>query len=514
MTPRWRSLVRLTVWLLLGVCLCGSLADIIHRLRRPAAPAYLAGWREAARTVCSGTVGVWCENAREPAPLDRARLMAVNWELRPQAAVPCDGHGAFASVKHLIVTSSCRSATRDRLMTEGWTLGWANDFATVWTHSPEELRPPRSPHAVGWAREAIGVGVVVLLAAVLLYPLKDDGWTSERRTLFEAGMIFLILSAITVIHTVQPPNGLGVQAGKAALWFAAGGWPDGFFTRPEFAVYQPSYPPGLTMLSGLAMIVSGGAGERLVQLIVPAAVGGLYLALVQPGTGWHARLAAVAFVLAPISLRMTAGFYAEPLAAMLLAVGWRCVRKGRILVGWMVLGNAGLFRTEGFILAGILFSLERLRLGITRTTVMSGLLAFGPSVLWHVLVRLLGGSVYDFDFCSVPDLGRIVSAGGEVLSCLGAGFRSLGGGPLLALGLALGWQSQSDCGRHMLGCPVAVLSVAFMLVLFGFCTSAHLPWMLSTYLPRLLWTAMVLELQESSVRNRPSGFSGGAILIR
>jgi hypothetical protein len=74
-----------------------------------------------------------------------------------------------------------------------------------------------------------------------------------------------------------------------------------FWTSPEFAVCQPSYPPGMVCPAIVSFAVSGGFGESLLQLFVPLAQALLFLEIVGEGPRSPIRsLIALSFVLSPL----------------------------------------------------------------------------------------------------------------------------------------------------------------------------------------------------------------------
>ena len=87
---------------------------------------------------------------------------------------------------------------------------------------------------------------------------------------FLAAAWTLLALGVTLCHTLSPPNGLGVSGGRAALWLLSGGVPEGFFSDPALATFQPSYPPGLALLTLGAWGAAGGVGEWLTQLLALA----------------------------------------------------------------------------------------------------------------------------------------------------------------------------------------------------------------------------------------------------
>lgn len=478
-----------------AACLWTSAADLVHRLRHPAAPEYLSGWREMARTIESGKVAVWCGDAHEPSPLDRARLIAANWELRPRAALPCDRKDDLIGIDHVLISASRNETARQVLSDAAFHPVSSNSFTVVWSReeNPTKGSRTRGDPLETDVRSIVGVGTAVLLLIVVVLSLHPHRTRVSGWRIVEALLVFAALASVTVSHTLQPPNGLGVQAGKAALWSACGGLPSGFWTSPEFAVYQPSYPPGLTLLALVSMFVSGTVEDCLIQLIVPAATALLYLILASAGRSWQSRLMALAFVLSPIALRMTTGFYAEPLAALVLALGWMNVRAKRLRVGWLLIGSCALFRHEGLLLAAFSFAVLRVCAGSAHAPISHAVCALAPGLAWQVVTRLTGAQIYDYDFGGCPSVSLIGTSLGSWFRFATWQFTVAGGAVVSGLiALSTGLRSGRPVNRFLLASVllVGVSGLAFS-VLFGFNVSQNANWIVATCTPRLLWLASI-----------------------
>lgn len=378
----------------------------------------------------------------------------------------------------------------------------------------------------GWGQELLGV-VIVGIGLVV-------GWCVWQRRcglrvtggdLIGAGVVFGLLAAVVLLHPLTAPNGLGVYAGKAKLWLMSGGIPADFGTNPAYAVLQPAYPPGLTLLALFADKVGGVCGDWLIQLL-SAVCGGLLLLTLSVGrerSGWGklslVTLPTLAFVLSPIAVRMFSGFYAEPFAALLLVMGARAIGTGRNGLGWTLMGCAALFRTEAAFLAFFFWLFLRLfmrREGECPVASWRGLLSvIGPALLWQVVCRYMGAQVYDFDFTSFPSFARVGSA---MLAALGAAFAGcLQNGavvPLTVVGVLAAWQLSaarngtraprpavpSGCyaGECLSGNTAALLAVVATVMvgtlILGFNVSSQFDWILRQTMPRFIWLSAAILL--------------------
>ena len=284
---------------------------------------------------------------------------------------------------------------------------------------------------------------------------------------------------------LRSPHGLGVYGGKAQLLLRVGGVPTGFWTDPAYAVYQPSYPPGMTLLALLVFLLSGVSDHGLVGCIVPAALVSLFFLLGGRGAGWIRRLAAALYVTCPLALHMGAGFYAEPCAALCLVGGLALLARGRTHLGWWVIGGAALFRHEALLLAGLLWCAERLRAGRCAVPVATAVAALLPGIAWQAFIAVCGATVYDFDFAQLPASARVAEAVGAMVRQLTVGCGEIGGGALLAAALGA-WTGYSDVRARSFA-VFAFLMVGALLL--GFCVSPHFGWILRNTLPRTVWLA-------------------------
>lgn len=467
--------------IVVGVVLLAALAaiasGIVHfaeGLVHKPVPEHPYAWAELASRFQGRRIGVMCTSADAVDSVDRARLIAVSWACSPHPPLAID-ISDVAVWPSVIVSSVFLSASDRRCIRDaGYGEVASNEFAIAWTNAG--VAPTDPPVKVSPLRESIGV-VVVLAAMLMLWAWwrRFNGALPSKWVFCCAAIVFVMLSTLTLMHTLTSPNGLGVYAGKAKLFLMSGGIPAGFFTSPEYAIYQPSYPPGLTLAALLAYVVSWACGDWLVQLIVPFALSLLFLELADRTSRIVAIAVALAMVSLPVAIKMAGGFYAEPLAALVLAMGLHRVWRQGDWAGWLMVGASGLFRHECIVLVVALWFAEKL-LG-TGAKWRNLAVAAAFSFAWESFACLAGARVYDFDFCSLPSVRRFILA-------LAAAFSWKAVAAIVVLCAAGGRR----CGH------VAVASLLFLLasaLLASFNVTPHFEWFLANMMPRVAWLAVV-----------------------
>lgn len=471
---------RTGLWLLpIVVCVIVSADEIVKRVRDFEIPSHLRSWRAAARETTDDPLGVLVADPENPTPVERARLIALAWEVAPRRVVPVQ---ADEPQTLRIVSSFANEATRSRLVHQGACPVFSNVYATVWRTKAAPTSARSSPPAsVAWPRECPAVLAVLGLMGLAWWRFnRRFARPVPGRILAAAAGAFLILAAVTLTHSLLVPNGLGVQAGKAKLLYLARGVPTGFWTDRAFAVFQPAYPPGLSLTALLFDLLAGGCGERLVQVIVPGALALLFLEEAVEHRTIRTMAFCFLFVLSPVALGLAAGFYAEPLAVLCLSCGLHALRHGCRLGGAFLAGCAGFFRPEGGLVAcGFLFVLLARRLRLFRPMLVLATAAL-PTLIWQLVCLLTGATLADvrlaegFSFTSSFSFGRALV---KNLLC----FWTTGG--ILFLVFAPGRRRRSALSG-------AFLILAVFAVLAGFHHSPHFDWVAATYAPRLVWMVL------------------------
>ena len=459
-------------------------------------PEHSFAWARLASGFQGQRVGVMCKDASAVNSVDRARLIAISWACNPHPPIAIDFQNASNCPPVLISSAFLSALERARIQGSGYSEVASNEFAIAWTNAG--VVPGDPPAKVSPLREAVGVlTVMLLMLALWVWWRMCIGGLPSRLAFCCAAVVFAMLSALTMTHTLIPPNGLGVYAGKAKLFLEAAGIPRGFFASPEYALYQPSYPPGQTLMALVAYGVSGACGDWLIQLLVPFALA--LLVLEQADCTRHpiAALVVAAFAVVPIAIKMAEGFYAEPMAALVLVMGMhRAWRRGD-WSGWLMAGASGLFRHECVILVSCLWVMEMLSGGRARWWHIVAGVAF--SLCWESFVCIVGARLYDFDFCAWPQ-------GRHVLLAFAAAFSW----KIVAAVVVLCFVGGRSCVH------VAAASVLFMVIsalLAAFNVSSNFEWFLENSMPRVAWLAIaplvarVIFLMDCAEGSRFSGLS-------
>ena len=477
---------------LVGCCVNGW--SFARRLLDPPVQPHVSSWREIASGVRARRPALLCHDAANPAPVERTRLIALDWELAPVCVRAWDGEGD-GSIPDVVFTSAWSGeAERDRLAALGFSPVAGNEFAAVWRRGPgdgETDAVRTGPGAPSALREGCGVGAVLLAVAVLV-------WWTVRGTrgpvagTVEVGLaLFALYACAALSHRLPAPNGLGVYGGKAKLLLASGGVPDGFWTDPAYGVYQPSYPPGLALLALAADVVAGGCGDWLVQLLPVGAMAALAVVLLSGAGTWTGRLLVLAVLLSPVSVRLAAEFYAEPFAALCLVAGGRLLlyRGGR--AGWWVAGCAGLFRFEGALWAVLLWMVSCCPTRRWRGAVGALAACLLPCAVWWMVCLCAGGRVPDWNFAGVPSLANIRHAGGLCLRGLVASFPGFG---CVAWALALSALPSARRPGMPAGVWAPLSGLAALCALWGFYAGPDPAWAQGMAVPRQVWLAAVLSV--------------------
>ena len=464
--------------LVLGLAVAGH--ALVTRVLERQVPAHLAAWRSAARQTGGERIGVLAAVPAHPTPVERARLIATSWEIMPRRVQAVAVEDGFAE---LLVSSFLDPSDGAHLTACGYRPAFSNEFATVWARGAVEpgLSAPSTAREPSLWREVLAIATV--LGALVLWWRGFNRRLARPVTRLQALCalgVFVALATVTVVHPLLPPNGLGVYGGKAKLLYLLHGLPADFWTSRDFAVFQRAYPPGLALLAWLVDTLAGGCGERLVQLLVPAALALVLLEFAVEGASRRALAAASLVVLSPVAFALAAGFYAEPFAALCLVCGLHAVKHACRVGGALLAGGAAVFRLEGGLLAMVFVALLMWpRLRCCRGTIV--LAAAGlPMLVWQLVCRLTGAQLEDLGFAWLPDVGRC----GVFAAALGIGvlrFWVTGSAALLFLGSGRRLRTAWSGG---------LLILAACAVLAGYHHSPHFTWVADTYAPRLVWMTL------------------------
>lgn len=457
---------------------------------RERTPEFVGDYRAIARDVPSGPVAMLCDDAGDVSPIERTKLAVLDWELFPDAVLPIE-KSALAEWNGVVVDSVHVSNRRKMLFERASFVPLAsNGSATVWGRRDKEAFRRPCGRGVSLAREFGGTLAALALLVYSWVAARGGAFRFKVLDLSLAALAFAVLSAVSLKVGFSAPNGFAVYAGKAKLLLAAGGVPQGFWTSPEFAVCQPSYPPGMVFPGIVSFAVSGGFGESLLQLFVPLALALLFLEIVGEEPRSPIRsLIALSFVLSPLAMKMAAGYYAEPMAALFVAMGLNAIKRGQSMRGWALVGVAALFRLECLVLAVALLLCD----SVCRETGKNDLkwwwraaLCLSPGVAWNVFAMLQGAHVQGFDFISFPSPHRVCAAAkGAFASVL-----FLRNGLLPVCLSALVAVISVTHGERLLarkGLAACFVALTAGIAILGFNESAHYAWIVDNVMPRFVW---------------------------
>lgn len=307
---------------------------------------------------------------------------------------------------------------------------------------------------------------------------------------FAALIVFAALGSVALRFGLTAPNGLGTYAGKARLFILAHGIPDGFWSSCAYSVYQPSYPFAMVVFAFVFFVVGDSFDVFWLQLFVPFVLSLIFIELA--GRRLMAFALAVSYVLCPLAIKLAIGFYAEPLCALVLILGWKNLRVGKPIVGWALIGMAGLVRHEGLLIAVILCSVYMILKRSFKWKFF--LLASGPGALWQLLMLVLGAHLQGYDFSQAPSLSGIVMGGVEAVRNLVIGRNGSMIGTLAILMLLTRRNNATDW--------TIIVSFSLMIsasvVLLSFSETCEFSWLVETVVGRFLWLAAAIPVCEAS----------------
>ncbi len=494
----WRRVCNGILACILACCLGYDVWSLARRTEARLNETVQADWRKAGRLVSGDdSVAFLVKDVHALHPVERTRLLAVNWNLLPRVARPCALSDLGGLCEKVIVTSAFlgKDAVAG-LFAHGFCRRQEVGDACVWRRGEVPRgacsNPPAAPPRL-W-REMLGTGIVcALVVLVFAWRARWEGRWDMRRTLVMA-VVFAVLSGVTLANGFLAPNGLGVYGGKAKLFFCSGGVPDGFWTNPDYVLYQPSYPPGLAILALVVDVLSGGCGDWFVQLLCPCALALLAASIVGFRPSWTMCLAAFAFALSPVSVWLASEFYAEPFAALCLVCGWRRVWTRGGKRGWLVMGCAGLFRHEGVVAAALLWCATRM-FGTSGRVRWDGLACvLGLPLAWQVFRLSVVAELPDFDFRSLPAFETVAQLSQTAMISVLCFWEA--GGAVLASALL----AAHGCARSV--CAAGVASALFLVGMccaLSFNRTSYFEWMASNCIPRLTWTMLAVVLSGVTV---------------
>lgn len=313
--------------------------------------------------------------------------------------------------------------------------------------------------------------------------------------LFVGWSLFLIL--LTLSHSLSPPNGLGTFGGKAFLWYQHNGVPKGFWTQPSFTLFQPAYPPGLSMLALATTCLSKGSDEWLIQLVASVPFVLMCFRMLCRAHSFAEAIWIISLFMTGTALNMGSLFYAEGWMLLFLYEGIACVQQKILVQGWFLIGSAALFKNEGVLFVILVVACVGIglnALGKKKTRIASVAMAFLPSVAWISLSHWFGASLQDYAPVWCPNWSRAFEAGRVIVKQSLLTPWSLAFVPYVSI-----LQSCHNNNRIFSRTTGRVSTIFFWLSCIGFSwiygiSTADLKWHVWSSVSRLLWDAALLSM--------------------
>ena len=453
----------------------------------------LLEWRMASRKAPTGRLALLCKDTSHIGPIERSWLIAMLWERMPEPIIAVDSQCNLNEIDVILSSKWITSSMGEWLKSNQFTISEETEYVSIWA-KPNIIQRNVCNHKslASYRREIFALCFefsLMFIVFVRLICVRDV----NKVHLIIAGVLSALLGLAAISHPLLSPNGLGVYAGKAKLLYEFGGIPKTFLESVGGEVIQTFYPPGLTLLTYMHFALSGGCGDRIVQLLVVFAMVLICLLMLRRSDKLFCVMMVVLFCLSPITVRMSAGFYAEPFVALMLLVGWVKIREGRLFLGCFLMGLAGLFRLEAGIVAAI-FSIGACAFGLkVRVKIFGCFLSLLPLLAWLSIASWCEyRNVSDWSFSSLPKIDNIVTA-----ACCEIKALVLYMLPVMVIYFL------SCFSRKSLMCRENVFSILPMLMLLlliplacGFYTSPYASWMMDNTIPRLMWYISAIPLYE------------------
>lgn len=349
---------RIALYFILITATAGLLGAGISRIWREktchVADEHVPAYADIVAGLVGEEIGYLVENPLDIRPIDRTRIIHMNWEVAPGAITPITIEEIGEWRGAIVCPANAMSQIESCYEQNGFAIMAHNEFAALRARSELFVEPRESHSEAKGTIEGI-LGVTVALAALFIFWHLARVRLPHHPILFFAALtVFVALSSVALRFGLTAPNGLATYAGKARLFILAHGIPDGFWSSCAYSVYQPSYPLAMVVFAFVAFGVSGSFDVFWLQLFVPFVLSLIFVEL--SGRRLVAFMLAASYVLCPLAIKLAIGFYAEPLCALVLILGWKNLRVGKPAVGWMLIGMAGLVRHEGLLVAVTLSS--------------------------------------------------------------------------------------------------------------------------------------------------------------
>ena len=491
---RWLLVLTLT-----AVCLWQSFNAATVYLNSAEAYSYISDWRESAKNAPAGSLALLGADAKWISPVDRSRLIAISWERAPGHVSLVGASGDFKAFDSILSSRWHSEPTGKRLEDEGFSAVSTNEYVKTWCRKgvmSREMQSSVSP--VSRIREVFALIVEMGLVSLVLICI----WGWRRVNGFAVCVSLLIAACLgfaALSHPLLAPNGLGVYGGKAKLLFECGGIPESYLKSVGGQVLQPSYPPGLTLLAYLHFLLSGGCGDRLVQLVVVFAMAVLCYVTLSEKYDRRYALPVTLYILMPVAIKMAAGFYAEPFAALSLVLGQVLIWRGQCICGALMMGSAGLFRPEAGIVAFVFVLSSCLRRKSLAVGFAMSAMSVLPTLSWCAISKVFGfGTLQDWDLAVIPDFQQI----GCAIVCEAKALLEM----VIPVAAMVFVFRHNGCQRvNHFAYDALVPSWILLLMISlacGFYTSSNAGWMMDNTIPRLVWYIMFVPLSAFVIRDK------------
>ena len=491
-----KRVARIVKWVLFALalfwaasCLWQSAKGFLHENNSHEECSRAPEYADLVAGMVGRNLGYVATESRDLDPTDRERVVYMSWEISPGTVTPISPDMVPSWQGPLVGPAGATEEAEDRYEACGFYVMACNESAVL--RSRVNFQPdPREDHAPMDMsfRSLLGVLVAMFMLLCAWLRLRGDGKTSVVTAAF-ALAVFVALASASLRYGLTSPNGLATYAGKAKLFLLAHGVPSGFFTDRAYAVYQPAYPPGMVIPAIISFLI-GGCGNFWLQLFVPFVLALLFVELAGRPTVFSVSLAA-AYVLCLVAQGMAIGYYAEPLCALVLVMGWRAVRQGRTSLGWTLVGCAGLVRPEGLLLAMAALCLHSI--GERRLELGWIFAAVAPGMIWQLLMTALGAGLQGYDFTAGPSFEHLTCFAEHFVSCLANGVN--GSGVALCACLLILGCGRIRTGLLLLASWIAVVAVGGILVACS--ESVHFEWILEMLLGRYMWLVSAVLVCEA-----------------
>ena len=470
-------------------------------------PQMIAESRRIASQVSAGQAYFWCYDAESLSPAERVLLIALNWERSPFALknVTTDG---LADCPGPLFARTDLPTYEDVLFNDaGFSLKKGNRYLGVWEKTgAESVSADGSIDAFEgkpWLRHAVAVAVIAGLTLSVWFLVGG-----RRKICLGAAVasiaVMCLLATIAVRSGLMSPNGLATYGGKAKLFLQTGGVPTGFWTAGEYLPYQPSYPFAMIVPAMAAFAVSGSFDCPAAQVFVPIVLGLLafeILSCLDVASILEracVSILAVLYVMSPTAVHLAAGYYAEPLAALLLVMGWKALSECRTALGWGLAGASALVRPEGLLVAFVMWTVCFLfyrRWCVSRSLGVAPalLLALGPGIAWNAFCLVMGARLEGYDFGSLPHVENIVKAFAVAIRTSFFDVRECAGVVLLLLFfpfVRVPLLRRNCLAAGMFACMALVVGF-FML---GFASPIDFEWIAEMTVPRYVWLSLAVPI--------------------